>query len=345
MKRLLIAPYDGLLCATSEDSAGVIDLYAARLHQPDYAGAVVQATVTRLLPGQGAAIVAWAGQEGYWRDAKTAKAGESVRLQIKHDAHDDKLAQLARDIVLPGRFLLHLPLGKGVKLSRHNSMTVPEALAGYAGGWIVRRHAATASTDQLLQEAQALAALGQQSESPAPTVWQRAIIEHGAEMPSILVEEATTARELRGWLQDFAPDLLPLVQIAPDTLDWEALFAAISTPYIALPDGARLTIESTRAFWSVDVDAGAAGNALAVNLSAARELARQMRLRAIGGVVVVDFISMPTAAARHKLLAALRQAVANDPAGVEIFGISKLGLVELTRTRRGRALAELLPRS
>lgn len=345
MKRVLIAPYDGLLCAAIEDSAGVSDLYAARLHQPDYAGAVVQATVTRLLPGQGAAIVAWAGQEGYWRDAKTAKAGDKIRLQIKHEAHDDKLAQLARDIVLPGRFLLHLPAGKGVKLSRHNRMTVPEALMGFAGGWIVRRSAAAASTDQLLQEAQALAALGQQPECSAPTVWQRAIIEHGTELRAILVEDAATARVLRGWLQDFAADLLPIVQMAPDTLDWEALFAAISTPQIALPDGAMMTIEATRAFWAVDVDAGAASNPLTVNISAARELARQLRLRAIGGVVVVDFISMPTAAARHQLLAALRQAVADDPAGVEVFGISKLGLVELTRTRRGRALVELLPRS
>jgi len=340
MTRLIVARHEALLCAALEDSSGVHDLYAMRQDVPEQAGAVVQATVTRVLSGQNAAIVRWDSGEGYWSDAGNAKAGDTARLQIKSAAYADKLPQLARDIALPGRFLLHLPQGKGVKLSRQaKGDAVPEGLSERAGGWVVRHAAATATAEQVAGEAAYLQALGQQQPAiAAPTVWQRALIEHGAVLQAIVVDDAATERTMRGWLTSFAPDLLPLITRAADVLDWDALIAEATSPQVSLAEGATLTIEPTRAFWAVDVDAGAARNPLQVNILAARALARQMRLRNMGGVVVVDFITLPTPALREQLLTALRQATTTDPAGVEIFGLSKLGLVEMTRTRRGKAV-------
>lgn len=348
LPRLVLARHENLLCVARETSTGITDLYATAIDSIDYAGAIVQAQVTRVMTGQGAAIVRGIFGEAYWGDAaaKNAQSGDTVKLQIKSKAAADKLPQASRDIALMGRFLLHLPAGKGVKRSRHNmSTTLPDCLATLEGamlegGWVVRRSAALASVEHLRQEAQYLSALGKQPEVPALTIWQRALIEHGVGLQALVVEDALQQRIIQKWLADFAPDYVPLVACATEAVDWDALMAEATAPTVSLMDGASLTLERTRAFWAVDVDAGAATNHLQVNINAARALARQLRLRNIGGIVVVDFINLPRAGERDKLLSTLRQAVADDPAGVEVFGISKLGLLELTRTRRGACLAD-----
>jgi ribonuclease G len=343
LPRLVLARHENLLCVARETSAGITDLYAAAVDGADYTGAVVQAQVTRVMTGQGAAIVRGTFGEAYWSDAaaKNAQSGDTVKLQIKSKAAVDKLPQASRDIALTGRFLVHLPAGKGVKRSRHNAnAAMPDCLAKMSGGWVVRRAATQANAEQLAQEAQYLSALGQQQEVPALTIWQRAVIEHGVGLQSVVVENALQQRMIQKWLADFAPDYVPLVVCAAEAVDWDALMAEATAPTVSLMDGASLTLEQTRAFWAVDVDAGAATNHLQVNMNAARALARQLRLRNIGGIVVVDFINLPRVGERDQLLAALRQAVADDPAGVEVFGLSKLGLLELTRTRRGACLAD-----
>jgi ribonuclease G len=344
--RLIIAAHAPLLCAALEQQDGVSDVYATRLDGAEQTGAVVQATVTRRIPRDGAAIVRWqtptGEQEGYWANAGDTAAGATVRLQIKHAAQADKLPQLTRDIALLGRFLVHLPAGSGIKRSRRHRGSVPDCLQNTAGGWIVRHTALPATQDALAQEAAYVLALAKHATLPAPTCWQRAIIEHGTMLTAILVAEMPLLRAVQAWLAAAAPDLLPLLQHAPDALDWDGLLTTATALTVPLPDGGRLTIVPTRAFWAVDVDAGSATQQLATNVAAARALAQQLRLRNMGGVIVVDFISMNSPAERAHLLTALRHAVAADPAGVEVFGMSKLGLVELTRTRRGLPLHALL---
>lgn len=349
MTRLIISAYESLLCSAVEVENKVSDLYAARRDTLDDVGAVVSAKVVQTLPGQGAAIVRWsvadAEREGYWSDAaaKNAKAGDVLRLQIKAAAQGSKLPQLKRDIALPGRFLIHLPAGKGIKFSRQQEgagETPP--LEDLPGGWVVRRAAAGVAAALLRQEAEALAKFGQQAEIAAPTVLDRAMIEHGAALRQIVVADAALARAVSKWLDIFAPDLLDAVTVQPDALDWDSLFAEVTAPTLPLPGGESLTIERTRAAWVADIDAGAAQNHLAVNLAVVKVLARQMRLRNLSGIVLADFISLPHVRDQQQLLKALRAAVATDPAGVEVFGLTKLGLVEMTRTRRGAALHELL---
>lgn len=122
----------------------------------------------------------------------------------------------------------------------------------------------------------------------------------------------------------------------------EVIEAALS-PVISLPGGARLVIEHTAALTAVDVDSGPA-RAAEANAAALPEIARQLRLRNIGGQVVVDFVSGRDRKPLHRLAEALKAAVAPDPIPTHVFGISPLGLVELTRERRGPSLAELLCR-
>ena len=129
----------------------------------------------------------------------------------------------------------------------------------------------------------------------------------------------------------------------------EAEIERVLASEVALPSGGRIAIETTRALTAIDVDSGAyAGGsdleatALRVDLEAAAEIARQIRLRNLGGIVAIDFIPLKEAANRERLVAALRAGLAHDAAPIRFFGYSALGLVELTRRRQGPPLAEIL---
>lgn len=124
--------------------------------------------------------------------------------------------------------------------------------------------------------------------------------------------------------------------------DLEEAVAALIEPRVPLPGGGEIVIEPTEALVAVDVNGGERGNALSINLAAVKVLARQMRLRNLGGVVVVDFLTLRRRGDRDQLLAAMRNAVATDSAGVEVYGLSRLGLMELVRHRRGKSLGEVL---
>jgi len=120
---------------------------------------------------------------------------------------------------------------------------------------------------------------------------------------------------------------------------------------VDLPSGAVLHFGATAALAAIDVDlaraaeGGAGRTTLAVNQEAAREIARQLRLRAIGGLVVIDFLRMDDADERAATVAALRQALARDPAATRVLPVSELGLVEMTRKRIGEPLGRRLTES
>ena len=108
--------------------------------------------------------------------------------------------------------------------------------------------------------------------------------------------------------------------------------------------GGSLIIEATAALTAIDVNGGGR-RALEANLAAAPEIARQLRLRRIGGTIVVDFVDLPARSARARVLEALRAALADDPEPVQVFAMSRFGLVEISRRRGGPSLAEMLGRA
>ncbi|MDP6953230.1 MAG: ribonuclease E/G, partial [Alphaproteobacteria bacterium] len=133
-----------------------------------------------------------------------------------------------------------------------------------------------------------------------------------------------------------------------DAYGIEADIEALSGPEVRLPSGGRLTIEQTRALCAIDVDSGESSEgrggdpALATNLEAAGEIARQLVLRNIGGLVAVDFIAMTDDASRQRVSEALREALAADPLPVHLETMSRFGVVELTRKRTRSSLSEVL---
>ncbi|MFQ5776358.1 MAG: ribonuclease E/G [Kiloniellaceae bacterium] len=150
------------------------------------------------------------------------------------------------------------------------------------------------------------------------------------------------------------PDLLARLRLDLDPVPLferegvEAEIEALLEPRVALPSGGFLLIEPVRTLTAIDVDSGrhdaggAAGQGLAVNLEAAAEIARQVRLRNLSGLLVVDFLTLDAPAARRRVVAALRQGLAADPQPCRVHPMRPSGLVEMTRRRGRPPLHELL---
>jgi Ribonuclease G/E len=131
-------------------------------------------------------------------------------------------------------------------------------------------------------------------------------------------------------------------------LDLDALFEAALSPSLSLPGGGSIHLAETRAAVLIDVDTGtpetgsAERAALAINLAAGPAIARQLRLRKLGGGVVVDFAALDGRGARDRVRQALAAALATDPAEPRVLGWTRLGHLELVRPRRGRPLSEAM---
>jgi Ribonuclease G/E len=180
--------------------------------------------------------------------------------------------------------------------------------------------------------------------APPPPVWARALADAPAGGKGTLAIEdredyrlcqallAQTSGPVR--LEDFSRE-----KVHPEL---DEMIEALRASRVPLSGGAELVLQPTEALVAIDVNGGEAANPTAVNLLAVRELARQVRLRNLSGIIVMDALKMPVRADQSKVMNALERAVEGDPAGVRSFGLSKLGLLELTRTRRGPALHEVM---
>ncbi|HAX90589.1 MAG TPA: ribonuclease E, partial [Rhodospirillaceae bacterium] len=122
----------------------------------------------------------------------------------------------------------------------------------------------------------------------------------------------------------------------------DEMIDALLAPVVPLTGGANLIIEPTAALVAIDVNGGASGNPTATNLLAVREVARQIRLRNLGGIIVIDCLKMTSRADASKVVNAFERVAASDPAGIHCYGLNKLGLLEATRTRRGQPLSSVV---
>ena len=247
------------------------------------------------------------------------RTGQPVLVQIKAEPGGDKGPNLTMDATLPGRFLVFTPFKPGISISRRIAhgeakgrltQTISGITSGLGGGWIVRAGAMNAAPDLLAAEAEALAVewrrIEQQCGSTAPlpllsgpTAPLRAIIEQGGRPISrILVADPGILADLAAWADDTAPDITPLIErhSGPDPLferyDLEGEIGRLTSRHVPLPGGASLVIDRTEALTVIDVNGGERPNVLGTNLDAADEIARQLRLRNIGGIVIVDFINL-----------------------------------------------------
>ncbi len=278
------------------------------------------------------------------------REGEAVLVQARADPRGDKGARLTETLTLPGRWLVLSPGRPGLALSRRLAGPARERLAGALApllrdgeGVVVRAAAADADGAAIAEELRHLRGLWSRiadarddAAPPAPLMAPDPIGRMAAEAPAlrrVLVDDAAALAALK---ERFGPLAARDESFLPDLDD--ALAEALS-PTVPLPSGGRLRIHETPAATLVDVDAGA-GSAAAANAEAVPALARQMRLRNLSGHILLD--AVPGRGGGGATARALARQLAADPVPSQVAGVTKLGLVELTRERRRASLAEVM---
>jgi ribonuclease G len=324
-----------------------------RAAHPTLVGSVLPAKVIRTVPGLGTTIKLPDGSEVLLdRTKDDLQSGEGLTAQVTRGPRGAKLGIAHRAVALTGRGIVHLPFDSGVKISRRleidgEKRAALEALvADRPGGWIFRRSAAGLDPEDFIAEIATLTAEGQGASAaepnlPAPEAFRRLATDYPAP-DRVLVAGLAAQRSAERWCGAFAPSLAGRIEVVPaglfDLHDLDEAIAALADSHVMLAGGGSLVIEPTEALTVIDVNAGAEPNLLSANLAAAAEIGRQLRLRHIGGIIVIDFISMTRPRDTERTMEALKVAAADDPSQTYIVPMSPLGLVEMTRERRGPGL-------
>lgn len=302
-------------------------------------GAICRAKIERPMKGQGGLFVMLpGGEKGFLKDAKGLSPGQSVLVQVSGRAEPGKAIPVTLRLLFKGRYGIVTPGAPGLNVSRRiRDEDMREGLQALAAvvmegsemGLILRSACEGAEEGEIVED---LAGLRELAEAVLADV-------EGA--PELLVDAPSPHEEAwREWA-DPAPD--EVVEGFEEHGVLEAIDAVL-TPRVALPGGGHLMIEPTRALVAVDVNTGADTSpaaALKANIAAARDLPRQLRLRGLGGQVVVDFAPMPKKD-RLVLEQQLRAAFKTEAAETSLAGWTPLGLYELVRKRDRVALTALL---
>ncbi|NIM51525.1 MAG: Rne/Rng family ribonuclease [Gemmatimonadales bacterium] len=298
------------------------------------------------------------------------KRGESLLVQVTKEPIGTKGARVTRQISIAGRFLVYMPFASKIGVSRkiesrEERARLREMLAKLlpknAGGAIVRTVAKDLSGTQVRRELRSLRTLWKKIQRKAHFVRLRAptVVHQEASLASGIIRDLLSDKvdrvrvdskevygEIRQYLRDVEPELVDRVSLyrqpTPlfDKFDIETEIRELFDRRVDLPTGGYLVIEPTEALVSIDVNTGRytgkkdpETTILRTNLEAAREIARQIRLRDLGGIIVIDFIDMDSQANRDKVLHELRTHLGRDRARTRAFQVSELGLVEMTRQR------------
>ncbi len=298
------------------------------------------------------------------------RPGRKVLVQVLRDPLRQKGATLTTFVSLAGHRLVYMPsLGRpGVSrrlldpLERERLRLLLETLAGAGCGLIARTAAEGVDQEGMLREWQGLqrrweevATRCRHSAAPAQVLTedppvvravhelldagvQRLVVDDAA--AADLLESALRAAGLNSVVVERYAQARPLFEALDLERDWQGLFR----PRVPLPGGASIVIHETEALTAVDVNSGPAvadsleATALAINLAAVEEIARQVRLRDLGGIVVVDFIDMRRAEHRRQVESALRAALLRDRARLKTSHLGSFGLMTFTRRRIGGGL-------
>lgn len=295
------------------------------------------------------------------------KKGQEVLVQVVKESFGTKGPRLSCDIGLPGRYLVLMPQDKGIGVSRRieddaERRRLKQLLAGLKLpkdiGFIVRTAALGKSNRELLRDANFLLKLWGRlkrtlQNNPAPSLIYeeydltfRAIRDSFTEdVVKLIVDSKPEYYRIVRFMKTFLSYLARKVELYKGNnlfadKDIERQISRIFESKVYLKSKAYLVIEPTEGLVVVDVNSGGFRKKLEqeqaifkVNCEAAEEVAHQIRLRDLGGIIVIDFIDMEKEAHRRELLNVLKKALSPDKAKYDILGISKFGLVEMTRQR------------
>jgi ribonuclease G len=366
----------------------VAEVYLERPGRRSIAGNVYKGTVDNVLPGMEASFVdiglakngflyvdeivvpELEGRKHGRRIQELVERGQEVLVQAVKDPMGTKGARLTTEISLPGRFLVFVPFGDGIGVSRRLEDEERERLKAICkelelpeGGLIVRTAAEGASREELEGDLALLQKLWSTIRGRANRTEAPALVYQESELPlrivrdlfirnfkRVVVDHDRTYRRIVGYLKRTSPELAARVELYRDKeplMERSGVDDAVRSTLgrrVDLPSGGYLIFDYAEAFTVIDVNTGrfvggrgkASGGRLEDtitknNLEAVGEVVRQLRLRDIGGIIVIDFIDMANPKNRHLVEEALNSELQRDRTKTYVVEISPLGLVEMTR--------------
>ncbi len=314
--------------------------------------------------------------------SKCVREGEAVVVQVIKDPIGDKGARLSANVTIPGRLVVLVPNQSGVALSRRiedeaertrltdvlNDIAANDPRAAAGAGYIVRTAALSASREDIASdiarlgdEWRAIQAKRNMAKVPATIYADLDPVERTMrdgvddDTTRILIDDAEAVAQARAYATRAMPQALDKIQLfnGPgelfDMYNVEGEVEMLLGPRVRLPSGGWITFETTEALTSVDVNSGSYTEAtgleqtsLKTNLEAAAEIGRQLRLRGIGGLIVIDFIHLNEPENIAQVLTVLADSVSRDRTPTQILPMSEFGLVEMTRKRVREPLSKLL---
>ena len=309
---------------------------------------------------------------------RLVNAGDDIVVQVLKDPIGGKGARLTTFVSLPSRLLVYMPRGKGLGVSARieseaERTRLRDAFGaivreGHPGGYIVRTAAEGATSEQLAADLAYLERLWthvrEQSLRASPGQLIHADLglplrmlrdELAPTVQRVLVDDAAEHARMLQFARDFIPDAEPRIELytgARPIFDLHAVDEDINRALdrkVTLKSGGYLVIDQTESMTTIDVNTGGyvgyrnlEDTIFRTNLEAAVAIARQLRLRNLGGIIIIDFIDMEDEAHRRQVIEALQRALAGDRAQTQIASLSPLGLVEMTRKRTRDSLEHLL---
>ena len=302
------------------------------------------------------------------------KQRQLIVCQVTKNPIGAKGARLTQEVSLPGRFVVLIPNSATYGISKRLPDDVRRRLRQILDrakpaqhGVIVRTAAEFATEAELLADMEMLLAQWADIEVRAAKVDRPTLLHREPELAvrvireeftsdyrRVIIDDPALTDEIRRYVEAFNPELADRIESYDPAEKGLSLFERYHVHEqvhkaldrkVWLPSGGSLIIEHTEALTVIDVNTGKNVGSSNLeetvfhnNLEAAEEIAKQLRLRDIGGIIVIDFIDMEVKANRAKVVDAFREALARDKTRTQIFDISELGLVEMTRKRIGEGL-------
>jgi ribonuclease G len=315
------------------------------------------------------------GHSGFTISEKV-KRGDDVLVQIVKEPRGLKGARISTNISLPGRYLILMPTGKYSGVSRkiesaderNRLKGVMKRIRPEGMATVVRTAAAGASEAELIADLGVLIRMWhgiletyKRASSPSllhkdmNLVYKAARDFITADVDRVLIDDEEEYRKIRDFLQLLGPQYIGRLEYYNsgrslfDDFKIDDELQKLMRPKINLPSGASIVIESTEALTVIDVNSGKftggrnlEDTILKTNIEASEEIARQVRLRDIGGIIVVDFIDMASEASRDRVVKTMEESLRRDRTRATIQSFSNLGLLEFTRKRVGKDLGAQL---
>ncbi|CUB03239.1 ribonuclease G [Marinomonas fungiae] len=371
------------------------EVYIERSTRKGIVGNIYQGRVVRVLPGMQAAFVDIGLERAAFihvsevadRDSVNAsdqigdylREGQSLVVQVTKDPISTKGARLTTHLSIPSRYLVYMPdqahVGVSQRIDNEEERERLKSLVSKAledrdetSGYILRTAAERAGEEEILADINFLTRLWQSvkkriTSTKAPAIIYEDLPLHLRTMRDLVsistekirIDSRENYAKLRGFAEDFIPDLMDRIEYYPgerpifDLYSVEDEIQRALDRKVQLKSGGYLLIEQTESMTTIDVNTGAFVGSrnleetiYKTNLEAATAIGRQLRLRNLGGIIIIDFIDMEDEEHKRQVLRMLEKILETDHAKTKITGVSELGLVEMTRKRTRESLGQVL---